>query len=270
MKLIDTHSHIYEPEFDVDREQTVERALAAGVATMLLPAIDPAGNDRMFDLVRRHPQSCLPMIGLHPTSVNGNPRWREDLNETECLLRQPPEGIRFVGIGEIGLDFYWSEEFRAEQTEAFRRQCRWAVESGLPVAIHTRNAYAEMMEIMEEFRGSGLRGVFHAFSEDAETYRRLRSCGDFVFGIGGVVTYKKAQIARTVCEIPLDDIVLETDCPYLTPVPFRGSRNESSYVVYVCRRIAELKGVSEEEVAAVTTRNAERMFPIVQSRFPVL
>lgn len=263
MKLIDTHSHIYEPEFDDDREQVVERALAAGVATMLLPAIDSAGNGRMFDLARRHPECCRPMIGLHPTSVNDNPRWREELDGVERLLKMPPEGIRFVGVGEIGLDFYWSEEFRAEQTEAFRRQCRMAVEAGLPVAVHTRNAYREMAEIVEEFRGSGLRGVFHAFCEDTETYRRLRSCGDFLFGIGGVVTYKKAQIAQTVCDIPLDDIVVETDCPYLTPVPFRGRRNESSYVTYVCRRIAELKGVSEEEVAAATTRNAGRMFGII-------
>lgn len=263
MKLIDTHSHIYEPEFDEDRGQVVERALAAGVAAMLLPAIDAGSNGRMFDLVRRYPECCRPMMGLHPTSVNDNPHWREELDEVERLLKRPPEGIRFVGVGEIGLDFYWSEEFRAEQTEAFRRQCRLAVEAGLPVAVHTRNAYPEMTAIIEEFRGSGLRGVFHAFGEDTATYRRLRACGDFLFGIGGVVTYKKAQIARTVCDIPLTDIVLETDCPYLTPVPFRGRRNESSYVKYVCSRIAELKGVDEEEVAAVTTRNAERMFGVI-------
>lgn len=263
MKLIDTHSHIYEPEFDDDRGQVVERALAEGVAMMLLPAIDARSNGRMFDLVRRYPECCRPMIGLHPTSVNDNPHWREELDEVEHLLRTPPKGVRFVGVGEIGLDFYWSQDFRAEQTEAFRRQCRLAVEAGLPVAVHTRNAYPEMTAIVEEFRGSGLRGVFHAFSEDVETYRRLRACGDFLFGIGGVVTYKKAQIAQTVCDIPLSDIVLETDCPYLTPVPLRGRRNESSYVKYVCRRVAELKGVSEEEVAAVTTRNAERMFGLI-------
>lgn len=260
MTLIDTHSHLYEPEFDDDRNEAVERALAAGVTTMLLPAIDSASHERMFSLANQRPAAFRVMMGLHPTSVNDNPRWRDELATVERLLDSPPEGIRFVGVGEIGLDFYWSQDFQQEQVEAFRTQCELALRHNLPIAVHTRNAYDRMAEIIGEFRGRGLRGVFHAFGESAEVYRRLRSCGDFVFGIGGVVTYKRAQIAETVAEMPLEDIVLETDCPYLTPVPYRGKRNESAYIPYICRRVAELKGLSEEDVAAATTANARRMF----------
>lgn len=263
MILIDTHSHLYEPEFDADRDEAIARTAAAGVEKLLMPAIDSASHDRLFNLCRRHPDRCIPMMGLHPTSINDNSHWREELATIERYLRHPPEGIaRFCAIGEIGLDFYWSTTFRNEQFEAFRRQCSLAVELNLPVAIHTRNAYAEMLELIREFRGSGLRGVFHAFSEDAETFRALADCGDWLFGIGGVVTFKKSTIAESIREMPLDRLVLETDCPFLTPVPHRGERNESAYVAHICRRIAELKGCPAAEVAERTTRNAQRMFAI--------
>lgn len=260
MTLIDTHSHLYEPEFDADRDAAVDRAVACGVTTMLLPAIDSASHGRMFSLARRYPDRFRVMMGLHPTSVNDNPRWRDELAEVERLLERPPEGIGFVGVGEIGLDFYWSQDFKHEQTEAFRTQCELALRHRLPIAVHTRNACDEMCSIVGEFRGRGLRGVFHAFNDSEEVYRRLRECGDFLFGIGGVVTYKRAQIAETVACMSLDDIVLETDCPYLTPVPYRGKRNESSYLTHICRRVAELRGISPEEVAAATTANARRVF----------
>lgn len=261
IELIDTHSHLYEPEFDADRDAALERAAEAHVGRLLLPAIDSGSHGRLFDLCRRSPQRCVPMMGLHPTSVNDNPHWREELRTVETLLRQPPEGIaRFCAVGEIGLDFYWSADFRDEQIEAFRAQCRMAVDCGLPVAVHTRSAYPEMISIVEELRDSGLRGVFHAFAEDVETYRRLRSCGDFLFGIGGVVTFRKSRLAETVREMELRDLVLETDCPYLTPAPHRGERNESAYVRFVCDKVAEIKGLSSEEVAAATTANARRMF----------
>ena len=260
MKLIDTHSHLYEPEFDDDRREAVERAVTAGVQTMLLPAIDSASHERMFTLAREYPSLFRPMMGLHPTSINDNPCWRDELAEVERLLDSPPEGIEFVGVGEIGLDFYWSQDFKSEQIEAFRAQCRMALRHGLPVVIHTRNAYDEMTSVIEEFRGTGLRGIFHAFNESAEVYRRLRGCGDFLFGIGGVVTYKRAQTAETVVEMSPDDMVFETDCPYLTPVPYRGKRNESSYIPYICRRVAELKGMTDDEAARITTANATRMF----------
>lgn len=261
MKLIDTHSHLYEPEFDADREAALSRATEKGVGRLLLPAIDSESHQRLFDLCRRHPQTCIPMMGLHPTSVNDNPRWREELATVERYLETPPDGIaRFCAVGEIGLDFYWSRDFEAEQTEAFRRQIDLSLRFGLPVAVHTRDAWAETLSLMETYRGRGVRGVFHAFSGSAETYRRLRACGDFLFGIGGVVTFKKSGLAETVLKMELRDLVLETDCPYLTPVPHRGERNESAYVHYVCETVARIKGLTPDEVAAATTANAERMF----------
>lgn len=267
MNLIDTHSHLYEPEFDADREEALARAFDAGVGLLLLPAIDAASDERLFALCRRHPDRCLPMMGLHPTSVNDNPRWREELARVARYLDNPPEGVPpFCAVGEIGLDYYWDDRFAAEQIEAFTAQCRLAAARNLPVAIHTRAAWDDMRRIVGEeaeaarARGERLRGVFHAFSEDADTYRALRGAGDFLFGIGGVVTFKKSKVAETVREMVLDEIVLETDCPYLTPVPHRGERNESAYVRLVCEKIAQIKGLDPEEVAAATTANAARMF----------
>lgn len=267
MNLIDTHSHLYEPEFDADRGEALARAFDAGVGLLLLPAIDAASDKRLFALCRRHPDRCLPMMGLHPTSVNDNPRWREELDRVARYLDNPPEGVPpFCAVGEIGLDYYWDDRFAAEQIEAFTAQCRLAAARNLPVAIHTRAAWNDMRRIVGQeaeaarARGERLRGVFHAFSEDADTYRALRGAGDFLFGIGGVVTFKKSKVAETVREMVLDEIVLETDCPYLTPVPHRGERNESAYVRLVCEKIAQIKGLDPEEVAAATTANAARMF----------
>lgn len=263
MKLIDTHSHLYEPEFDDDCEAAVARAREAGVAALLLPAIDTASDRRLFDLCRSHPEYCFPMIGLHPTSVNDNPRWREELASVEQYLQTPPEGIpAFCAVGEIGLDFYWSRDFREEQTEAFRRQIELALQYGLPIAVHTRDAWPETVALVREFRGRELRGVFHAYSDGIETCRELRELGDFVFGIGGVVTFKKSRLAEVVRDMELREIVLETDCPYLTPAPYRGQRNESAYVRLICDKIAELKGLAAETVAAATTANAEALFGI--------
>lgn len=259
--MIDTHSHIYEPEFDADRAEAVGRALAAGVGTMLLPAIDAASDERMFAACREFPDAVRPMMGLHPTSVNDNPSWREELARVERYLLAPPQGIGgFCGVGEIGLDFYWSDAFRREQTEAFVAQVELSIKYGLPIAVHTRSAWAEMREIMRTFAGRGVKGVFHAFSDSAECYEELRTLGDFVFGIGGVVTFKKSPLVEVVRRMSIDDMVLETDCPYLTPVPHRGERNESSYVRFVCDKIAEIKGMTSAEVAARTTANAERIF----------
>ncbi len=266
LRLIDTHSHIYEPEFDDDRTEVVERAVAAGVDRMLLPAIDTHSHQRMLDLVRAYPANCFAMMGLHPTSVNENPTWRDELSEVEEYLRKQPEGVRFVAVGEIGLDYYWSQEYVEDQREAFVAQLRLAAELDLPVAIHTRAAWEDMCQIIEREsaaareRGERLRGVFHAFSEDVATYRRLKACGNFLFGIGGVVTFKKSALADAVREMSPEDLLLETDCPYLTPVPHRGKRNESAYIPYICARVAELTNCSEEHIAEVTTRNAERIF----------
>ncbi len=267
MRLIDTHSHLYDEAFDTDRDEAMQRALDAGVTELLLPAIDSESHAAQFDLCRRYAAHCRPMMGLHPTSINDNPRWREELALVEHYLDTPPEGIdRFVAVGEIGLDFYWSQDFKAEQIEAFRTQCRWAAERDLPVAIHTRAAWDTMCSVIEEecaeakLRGKRLRGIFHAYSEDAATYRRLRTTGDWLFGIGGVVTYKKSLVAEAVREMALEVLVLETDCPYLTPVPHRGKRNESAYVVHTCAKVAELLGCTTAKVAEATTKNAESMF----------
>lgn len=259
--LIDTHSHIYDEAFDDDRNEVVERARAEGVERIILPAIDGESNERLFDLCRACGDYVVPLMGLHPTSVNDNPHWREELAEVERLLQAPPHGIeRFYGVGEIGLDLYWSRDWQAEQTEAFRAQVELALAHNLPIVVHTRDAWEEMAEVVEAYAGRGLRGIFHAYSSDVAMYERLRKCGDFVFGIGGVVTFKKSAVAEVVKHMRLEDFVVETDAPYLTPAPHRGTRNESSYVRFVAAKIAELKGVDYEEVAMQTTMNAKRIF----------
>ena len=261
--LIDTHSHIYEPEFDSDREAAMQRCLEADVQLLILPAIDSQSYERMFDLSRAYPDMVRPMMGLHPTSVNENPNWKSELALVETLLQCPPEGIeRFWGIGEIGLDFYWSSDYKSEQIAAFKAQVEMSLKYNLPIVVHTRNAWAEMCEVMEQFAGRGVRGIFHAFSDDIESYHRLKECGDFLFGIGGVVTFKKSKLAEVVKNMELTDIVLETDCPYLTPAPHRGERNESSYVKYICQKVSELKDVDYHTVAEQTTTNAKRLFNI--------
>lgn len=270
MQLIDTHAHIYAEEFDSDRAGVVARAAEAGVVAMVLPAIDGESNERMFELSRALP-NAYPFIGLHPTSVNDNPRWREELEEVERLLKacngggstapigSPERPVeRFYGVGEVGLDFYWSSDFVAEQTECFRRQVELAIEYALPLIIHTRSAWDEMLALLEEYKGRA-RGVLHAFGEGVQTYERIKALGGFAVGIGGVSTYKKSPLAESIPHIDLEDILLETDSPYLTPVPFRGKRNEPAYVAYVCARVAELKGLTVEQVAEQTTLNARRV-----------
>ena len=259
--LIDTHSHIYDEAFDEDRAEVVERARAEGVERIILPAIDGESNERLFDLCRACGDYAVPLMGLHPTSVNDNPRWREELAEVERLLQESPQGIeRFYGIGEIGLDLYWSRDWQAEQTEAFRAQVELALAHNLPIVVHTRDAWEEMAQVVEEYADRGLRGIFHAYSSDVAMYERLRKCGNFVFGIGGVVTFKKSALAEVVKHMRLEDLVVETDAPYLTPVPHRGTRNESSYVCFVVAKIAELKEIDFEVVAEQTTANAKRIF----------
>jgi TatD DNase family protein len=259
--LIDTHSHIYDEAFHGDRKEVVERAVVEGVERIILPAIDGESNERLFNMCREYGDYVVPLMGLHPTSVNDNPRWREELSEVERLLANPPQGIeRFYGVGEIGLDLYWSRDWQAEQTEAFRSQLDMALKYDLPIVVHTRDAWEEMAQIVEEYRGRGLRGIFHAFSADVAMYERLRKCGDFLFGIGGVVTFKKSALAEAVKVMRLEDLVVETDAPYLTPAPHRGTRNESSYVRFVAAKIAELQGVEYDVVADQTTVNAKRIF----------
>jgi TatD DNase family protein len=258
--MIDTHSHIYAEEFDTDRTEALERAKAAGVELLILPDIDSESRPRMLELAAAHPDYCRAMAGLHPTSVNDNPHWRDELDAVERLLREPP--MPLCGVGEIGLDLYWSQEFYREQREVLHAQLELALQYDMPVVIHTRSAYCEMLDAISTYRGRGLRGVFHAFADSADTARKLERMGEFRFGIGGVVTFKNSGLDKVVAELPLELLLLETDSPYLTPVPHRGKRNEPAYVEHVCRKISEIKGVTFEQVDSITTANAKHIFGI--------
>ena len=258
--MIDTHSHIYSEEFDDDREAALERARMAGVEMLLLPDIDCTSRDRMVKLAADNPEFCRAMAGLHPTSVNDNPLWREEVDMVERMLQTSP--VPLCGVGEIGLDLYWSRDFYREQREALHAQLELALHYDLPVVIHTRSAYKEMEDAIATYRGRALRGVFHAYADSVDTARRLSKMGVFFFGIGGVVTFKNSGLDRVVAELPTELLLLETDCPYLTPVPYRGKRNESAYVEHVCRKIAELHDKSFEEVDSITSLSARRLFAL--------
>lgn len=258
--MIDTHSHIYAEEFDTDREEALERAWSAGVEALVLPDIDSESRQRMIELAQQHPEHCYAMAGLHPTSVNDNPRWQQELDMVEKMLQQSP--VKLCGVGEIGLDLYWSQDFYAIQREVLHAQLEMALQYNHPVVIHTRSAYKEMLDAIATYRGRGLRGVFHAWADSADTARKLERMGEFKFGIGGVVTFKNSGLDKVVEELPLELLLLETDCPYLTPVPHRGKRNESSYVEHVCRKIADIHRVSFSQVDAITTASAKQLFGI--------
>ena len=254
MEFIDTHSHLYDEAFASEEDLAVARAVESSVTKMILPDIDASTRGQMLSLAQRHPGVLYPTLGLHPTSVAGN--WMEEMDSVEKAL---PEH-RIWAIGEIGLDCYWSTEFLKQQMEAFRIQLEMAERNDLPVIIHSRESTELIINTLKEYKNRNLRGVFHAYSGSAETYRELRKLGDWYFGIGGVLTYKKASIAETVKEIPLERILLETDSPYLTPVPHRGKRNESSYIPHIAEKLAQQKEISIEEVAETTTANAKRLF----------
>ena len=258
--MIDTHSHIYAEEFDADRAEALERAWSAGVEALVLPDIDSESRGRMIKLAEQHPERCYAMAGLHPTSVNDNPRWQEELDMVERMLRESP--VKLCGVGEIGLDLYWSQEFYGVQREVLHAQIEMALQYNHPVVIHTRSAYKEMLDAIATYRGRGLRGVFHAWADSADTARKLERMGGFKFGIGGVVTFKNSGLDKVVEELPLELLLLETDSPYLTPVPHRGKRNESSYVEHVCRKIADIHRVTFEQVDTITTASAKEFFGI--------
>lgn len=253
MTLVDTHCHLYLTDFEDDRQQIIDRALAEGVQKMYLPAIDSSELERLLMLEKAFPEHCIPMMGLHPCSVKEN--YEDELRLVEVQLRHR----RFAAVGEVGLDFYWDVSFTAQQYVAFRRQVDWAAELGLPVVIHSRNSLDESIGVIREKQKGRLKGIFHCFSGSVEQARQIIELG-FYLGIGGVITYKNAGLAEVLKDVPLESMVLETDAPYLTPVPYRGKRNESSYIKYVAQKLADVKGVSVEEVAAVTTANAENIF----------
>lgn len=254
--IIDTHSHIYDSDYALDFDQMILRAKQAGVIGCVLPGIDSSSYADMMDASAKLPGFAFPCIGLHPTSVKED--WEGELKFVEDKLASE----KFYAIGEIGLDGYWSKDFIAQQQEVLYRQILLACGRDLPIIIHLREATNEVFQVLERVRSEGLRprGTFHAFAGSLETFERIQKYGDFKAGIGGVVTYKNAGIASVLKDIPLECILLETDSPYLSPVPFRGKRNESSYLTYIIEKISELKGCEVEEIERVTTKNAIELF----------
>lgn len=253
--IIDTHIHLDGEEFKDDLPAVVERARTAGVSKVFIPAIDMKSVSTIADVCRKYPSYAYPMLGLHPEEVKAD--YSEILQEMRKLLDESKD---YIAIGEVGLDFYWSREFEKEQLMAFEEQVRWSVETHLPLMIHCRKAQNEMVHILRRYQKDLPGGVFHCFTGNEKEAEELLSFDNFVLGIGGVLTFKKSNLPETLKKIPLNRIVLETDAPYMAPVPMRGQRNESAFLVYIMAKIAETKCVSEDEVTTVTTANVKRIF----------
>lgn len=256
--MIDTHTHIDGEEFNEDREQVILRAKEAGVEKLFVPAIDLKSVDTVLQTCRDFHDYAYPMIGLHPEEVRAD--WQEQLAPMRKLLEQPNHP--FIAIGEVGLDYYWSREFEHEQLLAFEEQVRWAIEFNLPLMIHCRKGQNEMVNLLRRYEKDLLRGgVFHCFTGNETEAQQLLSFPRFVLGIGGVLTFKKSHLPEVLPQVvPLNRIVLETDSPYMAPVPMRGKRNESAFVPYVLQKLAECYGVSEQEADNITTATALRLF----------
>lgn len=271
MKIVDTHTHLDGEEFDEDRSEVILRAKEAGVGMVFLPAIDVKTSEAVLKLSHEYPGYAYPMVGLHPEEVKAD--WKEQLKKIEAILDEHLtavdglNGIKYksdyIAIGEIGLDFYWSREFEKEQLEAFERQVEWSCETGLPLMIHCRKAQNEMLHILRKWKDKLPGGVFHCFTGNQQEAKELLEYDNFVLGIGGVSTFKSSHLREDLpAAVPLERIVLETDSPYMAPVPYRGKRNESAFVVQVMKTLATAYGVSEEEVAKVTNQNVERVFGV--------
>ena len=256
MTLIDTHSHLYAEEFDTDRTEAIARCFESGVDRLILPDIDATSRQAMLDLAASDPLHFFPCAGLHPTSVDGD--YKTALKQVETMLSG---NQRFYAIGEIGIDLYWDQTFERQQFDAFATQVQWAKELGLPVIVHIRNAIEKTISALEPLADSRLHGVFHCFSGNIEQARQAIDMG-FKLGIGGILTFKKSDLPSVVEQIDIQHLVLETDCPYLAPVPHRGQRNESSFLPLVAQKLAEIKHISVEEVAKQTTLNAEKLFKL--------
>lgn len=252
--MIDTHTHLYSEEFNEDRNLVIERALEKGVTNFFLPAIDSETHEKMLKLESEFPENITAMMGLHPCSVKPE-SWEKELE----LVKNYLDKRDFVAIGEIGIDLYWDQSTLGIQVKAFEIQIDWAIEKDIPIVIHTRNSFDEVFEVLERKKHPKLRGIFHCFSGDLEQAKRAISL-QFLLGIGGVVTFKNGKIDQFLNEIPLENIVLETDSPYLAPVPHRGKRNESSYVNLVAEKLVDIYSVDLSEIDRITTENARRVF----------
>jgi len=253
MILTDTHCHLYAEEFTADIDDVINRAAAAGVQKFYLPAIDSTAHTKMINLEQQYPGNCFAMMGLHPCYVKAN--YEEELQLVADWLSKR----KFVAVGEIGLDFYWDKTFTDQQYIAFRRQIEWSLQYDLPIVIHTRNAMAETIAVVKEYVSKNVRGIFHCFSGNAGDAAAITAMG-FCLGIGGAITYKNSGVAQAIEQTDPQYLVLETDAPYLTPVPFRGKRNESSYLKYVVEKLAQVKNMPVTELAAITTANAQKIF----------
>lgn len=253
--FIDTHTHLYSTKFDADRAEVMDRARAAGVELAILPAVDSSSHEAMLALERNYPSQTLAMIGLHPVSVKEN--YEEELSIIEDYLGQRP----WVAIGEIGMDLYWDKSYRPQQEQAFLKQCQWAIDYNLPICIHARESIDELLELITEVDNPVLRGVFHCFTGDVAQAQKAIDLG-FYLGIGGVATFKNGGLEPVLEQMPKDRILLETDAPYLAPVPKRGKRNETSYVPYVAEKVANLWETSVEAVGRQTSQNAWQLFEL--------
>lgn len=252
--LIDTHTHMFAEEFNEDRELAIIRATEAGVTRLFMPNIDDTSVEDMLALCNAH-DGCYPLIGFHPTSVDAN--WKSRLKVVENWLRSEQ---RFFGIGEVGMDLYWDKTYLKEQMLVLDEQVKWALEFDLPLIVHCREAYPELLEVLAPYRDSGLTGIFHSFTGTEDEAGRLLEYPGFMLGINGVVTFKKSTLPESLKSVPLQRLVLETDSPYLAPVPYRGKRNESAYLVKVAEKLSELYGVSMEEIGRITSENALKVF----------
>ncbi|RFC55590.1 TatD family hydrolase [Brumimicrobium aurantiacum] len=256
MTYIDTHAHLYAEQFDEDRAEMIQRAIDSGVKKLFLPNIDLASIPKMEQLVEDYPGICYSMMGIHPCDVAKD--WEKQLEETKKHYKKG----RHIAIGEIGIDLYWDKTLQAEQTASFRAQINWAKEEELPIVIHCRDAFDEIFEVLDQENDERLFGVFHCFTGTEEQAKRILNYGGFKLGIGGVVTFKNSGVDKAIQNIALEDLVLETDAPYLSPTPFRGKRNESSYIPLIAKKLSDIYGISEEKVGEITTKNALEVFTI--------
>lgn len=253
MYLIDTHAHLYSNQFNNDRAEMIDRARKAGLGKILLPAIDSSTHERMIQLEEENPELCISMMGLHPCSV------KEDYEQELKMIEDYFSNRSFIAVGEIGLDFYWDLTFKEQQFKAFHQQIELALQYKVPIAIHSRNANDESIQVVKEHQKGDLKGVFHCFSGTIEQAKQMTDLG-FYLGIGGVLTFKNGGLDKVIEEIDTRFLVLETDAPYLAPVPFRGKRNESSYLTYVAQKLADLKQTGLQEIVDQTTLNAQNLF----------
>ncbi|MCD8202711.1 MAG: TatD family hydrolase [Prevotella sp.] len=258
MNFIDTHTHLDGHEFDEDRDEVVARAKAVGVSKVFVPAIDLPSVNTVLATCKRYPGFAYPMLGLHPEEVKAD--WQDVLAKMKPLLDAPNQP--FIAIGEVGLDYYWSREFEKEQLLVFEEQVRWSIKYHLPLMIHCRKAQNEMVKLLRKYEKDLPGGVFHCFTGNEKEASELLSFDNFVLGIGGVLTFKKSHLPEVLTTIPIERIVLETDSPYMAPVPMRGKRNESSFIFHVLERIAQCYGISNEQVAEITNANVEKIFKI--------